>query len=335
MHSFGIRRIVRMRTKATPRRVWRALLATAVIAAFPVVVSATAGGSGVRACTPSVTGITPSSGPTSGGVLVTISTQCDYLPDVTAIAFGTQNATPPFPIVPPSPDRGSTQIQATAPRWVTSEPMTVDVRLTGLGGTTGITEQDQFTYIPMSISPTSGPQSGFGSSPATTFNVASDTSMTATSPPGKGTVCVAVTTGFGQSVCSGTTNFTYVPPSSTTTSSPTTSTTGTAPPAPGSPTLTLDPPLGPPGQPTVLTGSGFPANANVTLTWPSDVEGSPSTATTSSSGSIDLSVLFFLHDQLGKITITATVTGSAASANYLIVPNTMQPAGSSLELYRS
>ncbi len=83
-----------------------------------------------------------------------------------------------------------------------------------------------------SVSPNSGPPAGgttvtimgssftgasaiqFGSIPASTFSVASDTQMTAVSPPGSGTVDVTVTTPAGTSAASPADQFTYVAPPS-------------------------------------------------------------------------------------------------------------------------
>src|SRR5205823_1545670 len=93
---------------------------------------------------------------------------------------------------------------------------------------------DQFTYISApagpkvsSISPASGPAAGstsvtitgsgftdatgvsFGGKAASSFKVDSDTQITATSPPGSGTVDVTVTTKNGTSATVAADQFTY------------------------------------------------------------------------------------------------------------------------------
>lgn len=112
---------------------------------------------------------------------------------------------------------------------------TVDITVTTPGGTSAPTSADQFTYVfPVpqitGISPSSGPQAGgttvtvtgtgftgviavnFNGNPATNIvpdQNNPDTQLTADSPPGNGTVDVAVTTPGGTSAPSSADQFTY------------------------------------------------------------------------------------------------------------------------------
>ena len=170
---------------------------------------------------PTVTSISPTSGPTAGGTTVTITGT--GLGGATAVTFGATAATG-FVV------NSATQITATAPAGTG----TVDVRVTTAGGTSATSAADQFTYVPAptvtGIAPTSGPTGGgttvtitgtglggatavtFGATAATGFAVNSATQITATAPAGTGTVDVRVTTPSGTSATSAADQFTYVPP---------------------------------------------------------------------------------------------------------------------------
>ncbi len=157
--------------------------------------------------TPTVTGITPTSGPAIGGTVVTI-TGTNFTNQST-VAFGSTAASSV------KVDSG-TQIMATAPAGTG----TVDVTVTTTGGTSAKSAADEYAYQPpdiSGISPTHGPAVGgttvtisgvnfsgatavdFGSTPATSFAFKSDGQITATSPAGTGTVQVTVTTPSGTS----------------------------------------------------------------------------------------------------------------------------------------
>ncbi|OWK39902.1 IPT/TIG domain-containing protein [Fimbriiglobus ruber] len=90
--------------------------------------------------TPAVTGLSPSSGPTTGGTTVTITGTS--LGNATAVAFGGVVGA----IVSDTP----TQIVATAP---TGTVGTVDATVTTAGGTTITSAADQFTYFALPASP--------------------------------------------------------------------------------------------------------------------------------------------------------------------------------------
>ncbi|MFL6374365.1 MAG: IPT/TIG domain-containing protein [Pyrinomonadaceae bacterium] len=172
---------------------------------------------------PSVTGVSPTSGSTSGGTSVVITGS--NFTGATAVSFGGTAATS-FTV------NSATQITATAPAHAAG---TVDVTVTTSGGTSAISASDHYTYnaptpapTVTSVSPTSGTTSGgtsvtitgtnftgatavsFGGTPATSFTVNSATSITATSPAhAAGTVDVTVTTPGGTSATSASDQFTY------------------------------------------------------------------------------------------------------------------------------
>ena len=100
---------------------------------------------------PTVTGVSPTSGPASGGTTVTIVGT--NLAGATAVKFGTVAAT----IV----SNTGNQIVARSP---VESPGTVDVTVSGPGGPSATTSTDTFTCIAapvvMGVSPTSGPATG-------------------------------------------------------------------------------------------------------------------------------------------------------------------------------
>jgi hypothetical protein len=167
---------------------------------------------------PVVTGISPSIGPEAGGTSVIITGT--NLTGVTAVAFGVTAATD-FSFV------NDTSITATSPAGTG----TVDVTVTTDGGTSVTGSADEFTYIVAptvtGISPSIGPEAGgtsvnitgtnltgvtavaFGVTAATDFSFVNDTSITATSPAGTGTVDVTVTTVGGTSATGSADEFTY------------------------------------------------------------------------------------------------------------------------------
>jgi hypothetical protein len=171
---------------------------------------------------PTVSSVSPSSGPAAGGTGVTI-TGTGFVAGAT-VSFGGTAATG---VVVNS----ATSISATSPAGAG----TVDVTVTTPGGTSAANPPgDQFKFIPAptitNVSPNTGPAAGgttvtitgtgflgdaatvsFGGTAATGVVVNSDTSITATSPAGSGTVDITVTTGGGTSATSGVDQFTYVP----------------------------------------------------------------------------------------------------------------------------
>ncbi len=142
---------------------------------------------------PTVTGVSPTSGPSTGGTAVTI-TGTNFT-GTSAVKFGPTAAN--FTV------NNSTAIKATAPPGVTGP---VDVTVTSSFGTSATSAADSYTYtLPPAptvtgVSPDSGPNgtlvtlSGTGFTGATTvdfgasaatFAVDNSTTITATAPPGR------------------------------------------------------------------------------------------------------------------------------------------------------
>jgi hypothetical protein len=177
---------------------------------------------------PAVSGISPSSGSTAGGISVTISgtgfSGTNFT--ATAVNFGSVSATS-------LTVNSATSIIAVSPAESTG---TVDIVVITPGGTSPVNTADRFTYvIPVpavtGIAPTSGSTAGgatvgitgnnfigatavnFGSTAATSFTVNSATSITAVSPAeSAGTVDVTVVTPSGTSATGSGDKFTYTVP---------------------------------------------------------------------------------------------------------------------------
>jgi len=169
--------------------------------------------------TPTVTAVSPISGPLAGGTMVTITGTS--FTGATAVSIGGTAATS-FSVT------NSTTIKATSPAGSAG---TVNITVTAPGGTSSITTGDQFTYqaapTVTAINPSYGTTQGgntvtitgtnltgatavkFGATAAASFTVASATSITATSPAGTGTVDISVTTTSGTSATSAADQFTY------------------------------------------------------------------------------------------------------------------------------
>jgi uncharacterized repeat protein (TIGR02543 family) len=169
---------------------------------------------------PTITGLSRSTGPNSGGSSVVI-TGTNFISGST-VAFGANNVTT-FTI------NSLTQITATSPAGTGA----VDVRVSNQGGTSADSVADNFTYFPLpsvtTISPTTGTTAGgtsvtitgqnfigatavkFGTTDAT-FTVVSATQITATAPAGTGEVNVTVVTPGGTSAVALYGKFTFVSP---------------------------------------------------------------------------------------------------------------------------
>jgi hypothetical protein len=169
---------------------------------------------------PAVTNVNPSHGPPAGGTSVTI-TGTDFS-GATAVKFGSTNAAS-FTV------NSATSITAVSP----AGSGVVDVTVTNTWGTSATSTADQFSYEPpptvTGVAPNHGPAAGgtsvtitgtnltgtsavkFGSTNAASFKVNSDTSITAVSPAGTGTVDVTVTTPSGTSATSSADQFRYGP----------------------------------------------------------------------------------------------------------------------------
>jgi len=170
---------------------------------------------------PTVTSISPTSGPTAGGTSVTLTGT--HFTGATDVKFGATNATG-FTV------NSATSITATSPAGSAS---TVDITVTTVGGTSATSSADQFTYVApptvTAVTPNGGPLAGgtsvtltgtnltgatavkFGLANAASFAVNSATSITATSPAGSaGTVNVTVTTVGGTSATGAGNQFSYL-----------------------------------------------------------------------------------------------------------------------------
>jgi hypothetical protein len=179
---------------------------------------------------PTLTAVSPSSGPEGGGTSVTITGTAfegkfengggEMPPFVSSVNFGSNTATS-FKV------NSETSITAVAPPGTGS----VDVTVRTLGGTSPTSSADVFSYVPpptvMKVEPNHGSPSGgttvaisgtgftgatavkFGATAAKSFTVNSATSITAVSPKGKGTVDVTVTTSGGTSATSSADQVTY------------------------------------------------------------------------------------------------------------------------------
>ncbi len=177
---------------------------------------------------PTVSGVSPNTGPSTGGTTVTISGT--GFTDASAVDFGSGNPSAVYTV------NSDISITATAPAG--SLGTTVDVTVTTPGGTSATSAADQYTYTApqaptvTGVSPGSGPNGtavtitgtnftgasavDFGPSFATTFTVSSSTTIYATVPAGTGTVDVIVLTPGGPSTSNPADQYTYtVPPAPT------------------------------------------------------------------------------------------------------------------------
>ncbi|MGW7689626.1 IPT/TIG domain-containing protein [Streptomyces asiaticus] len=166
---------------------------------------------------PTLTSLSPTSGPTSGGNTVTINGT--NLTSATSVKFGINSAT----ILTNS----ATQITVTAPA---GPPSSVNVTVTTGGGTSNPLPYFYIAAPTVSdLSPHFGPDTGtntvtvfgsnltltsavnFGPNAATNITVVSDSQLTVTAPSGSGTVVVTVTTPGGTStVGNGGAYYTYL-----------------------------------------------------------------------------------------------------------------------------
>jgi hypothetical protein len=181
-----------------------------VLAALTLLATAGLSDAAQAAGSPTITGMSPSDGQVKGNTKVQI--HGTNFTGATAVDFGA-SASPKFTV------EKANEIIAYSPPGVE----TVDVTVTTPEGMSAITPQDQFTYLgkPPAISglsPTKAPAAGgttvtvkgvnfrgvsavmFGSIPAESFVLVSESAITAVSPPGAvGPVYVHVTTPYGTS----------------------------------------------------------------------------------------------------------------------------------------
>lgn len=220
---------------ATPGTGVVVLTDTTIVATSPagtspvdVTVTTSAGTSAINApndrftYTPTVTGVSPTSGPAGGGVSATITGT--GFTNATSVTFGT-NAALPYIIVSDSTITVSNVPAGTG---------TVDVKVTNSAGTSATNASDRFTYLAApvvtSVTPNAGAPGGgasvriqgsgfstggvpsvkFGSTPAPSFTLDNDAQITVTSPAAAaGTIDVTVTNNNGTSATSAADQFTY------------------------------------------------------------------------------------------------------------------------------
>ncbi len=214
---------------------------------------------GMAAATPTVTGLSSTSGPAGGGGALTITGS--GFPGASSVHFGVTSAS--FTVL------DATHVSATIPAGIGP----VDVTVTTSAGTSATTAADRYTYptpapTVTGVSPASGSTAGgqhvtitgtgfaagatvtVGGQAATSVQVDSGTQITATTPAHPaGVADVVVTTIGGSSVTSAADRYTYVTPVSP-------------------PTVTgLSPASGPTsgGRRVTVTGTGFAAGATVSF----------------------------------------------------------------------
>ena len=243
---------------------------------------------------PSVSSVSPSSGPAAGGTAITI-TGTNFATGAT-VTFGSAAATNVVVV-------SSTSITATTPAG-SAGAVTVTVTVSGQGGSLA----NGFTYIVpptvTAVSPSSGSTAGgtavtitgtnfasgatvtFGSAAATNVVVASSTSITAATPAGSAGAVTVTVTNPGVQSGSLTNGFTYVVAPTVTSVSPNNG------PAAG-------------GTAVTITGTNFASGATVTFGGAAAtnvvvVSGTSITATTPAHSS-------------GAVTVTVTVNGQSGS----------------------
>ena len=262
---------------------------------------------------PTVTGVSPSSGPTTGGTPVTV-TGTNFTA-ATAVDFG---ATAGTGLVVNS----ATSISITSP---TGTAGTVDVTVITPVGTSATSGADEFTYVApptvTNVNPGVGPAVGgtpvaltgtnftgatavdFGATPGTSLVVNSATSISITSPAGSGTVNVTVTTpGGGTSATSDADQFLYQVAPTITSANATTFTKG----SPGSftPRATGNP------APTIAEAGALPTGVSYSGTQltgtPTETGSFPITFTASNGVAPDATQNFTLNVVLPPLQISTT-----------------------------
>jgi hypothetical protein len=193
---------------------------------------------------PTITSISPTSGPVSGGQTVTVNGT--NFTGATAVNFGIKPGTSVNVL-------SSTQLTVVSPAHAAG---TVAIRVVTPGGTSALTPADRYKYAApaiTSIAPTSGPLSGgqtvtvrgtdftgatavkFGATPGTSLVVVSATKLTVVSPAhAAGVVPIRVTTPDGTSALVAADQYTYAPAPTITSISPTSG------PAAGGQTVTVN-----------------------------------------------------------------------------------------------
>ncbi|MBE7163431.1 MAG: IPT/TIG domain-containing protein, partial [Williamsia herbipolensis] len=191
-------------------------------------VATTGSGTASAACAalanaPVVTGLSPVSGPRTGGTAVAITGT--HFTGTTGVMFGAAAGTDVTVV-------DDSHLTVTTPAHAAGD---VDVTITNAAGTSTSVPADEFTYLPLQptitkVAPATGPSTGgtrvtvtgtnltgatgvtFGTTAGTKITVVDDTHLTVKTPAHKaGTVDVTVTTSEGTSTASSADHFTYKP----------------------------------------------------------------------------------------------------------------------------
>jgi PKD domain len=127
-------------------------------------------------------------------------------------------------------------------------------------------------------------------------------------------------------VTPGTPTTTPTSPSSTATPTvPGTSTTTTTRPGKVSPVLILNPAVGPPGTIVTVTGTGFPKNTPITISW--SISTGSIVVTTDAHGNLPASQLNILTPDILGPRFAVASSSPAVKAPFLVVPSTSEPGG--------
>ena len=260
---------------------------------------------------PTVTSISPTSGPAAGGTSVVITGTNFSGATGQAVKFGGVSALS-FTV------NSDTQITATAP----ANNGIADVTVTTPGGTSSASAGDKFTYLPApvvtSVSPNSGLSSGgatvtiagnqfsgvtavtFGTTAATSFTVNSTSSITATVPAGTGLVDVRVTSAGGTSAIVAGDRYTYI----------------------SVPVITsISPSSGPNGTTVTIQGTGFTGFTSIKF----------GTVSVSSAGGNSTTISTVAPAGTGTVDITITNSaGTSATSSADLFTYTNRPTVSSL-----
>ncbi|MCL4448967.1 MAG: IPT/TIG domain-containing protein, partial [Actinobacteria bacterium] len=281
-----------------------------------VTVTTSGGTSGAQSYTyipaPTLTSISPTSGPQAGGTSFSITgTNFSTASGGTTVDFGTGNPATSVSCSTTSSCSGTTPVGPSGGGNVT-------VTVTTSGGTSSGVNYDYTTATSptlSSISPTSGPAAGgttvtltgtnfvttsggttvdFGTNAATSVTCSTTSSCTAVSPSGTGTVSVTVTTSGGTS---GAQSYTYIP----------------------APTLTgISPTSGPVtgGTTVTLTGTNFSTASSGTT-----VDFGSGNAATSVTCSTTSSCTAVSPSGTGTVSVTVTTAGGTSSGqSYTYIP---------------
>ena len=214
--------------------------------------------------TPSVSGLSASSGPAAGGTVTDVAGS--EFSSASAVSFGGVSASSVVVLSP-------TEIQATSP----AGSGTVEVTVTTAGGTTAASGADKFSYVSLPVvsvvSPATGPTAGgnvvsiegsgfavndqvaFDSAPAQGVTVISPSQIEAVAPAGTGQVDITVTNVAGASHMSGKDQYTYLD----------------VPANAANPTISGTPSVGS----TLACSSGTWSNSPTTYAYRWDLDGSP------------------------------------------------------------